>query len=174
MFDYKKGVCNCERCGHFWETQFSEILNKYVAPKSCAKCKSKYWNQPRTYGGNYLDGLAPMAKRFKPTGRKAASLRPEIIAKERRNYLIQNVFDAVREYKRIMSNAQEMKETGEINDRYESGRVAWRNVQHDLNSADKDILFWINKLAEFDGISERDADAFNYYERNKQYFRLTT
>jgi len=44
---------------------------EFLEPKSCGKCKSKVWNQPRTYAGKYISGV--LAKRFKPTGRAAAS-----------------------------------------------------------------------------------------------------
>lgn len=65
----------CNRCGKVWLSLFSE-------PGACAKCKSKFWNVPRVYGGKYLNGLAPMAKRFKPTGRQAAKekLQPNLFA----------------------------------------------------------------------------------------------
>ncbi len=31
--------CRCSRCGHKWLSR--------TAPKSCARCKSKYWNRKR-------------------------------------------------------------------------------------------------------------------------------
>ena len=43
--------CTCERCGATWiaEPVLDEKTGKWVSivPKSCAKCKSKYWNSPR-------------------------------------------------------------------------------------------------------------------------------
>lgn len=75
-FDPKNGYCLCQRCGHTWKSKFKidyqKLSTKYIEPRNCAKCKSKKWNSPRVYGGKYLKGLATMAKRFKPTGRKAA------------------------------------------------------------------------------------------------------
>lgn len=34
-------VLSCERCGHTW------LQRKEDLPKTCAKCKSPYWNKPR-------------------------------------------------------------------------------------------------------------------------------
>jgi hypothetical protein len=67
-FDDKNGNCFCERCGYNWTTK-----DKSIAPRSCAKCKSKVWNQPRVYAGKYISGT--LAKRFKPTGRAAAQIK---------------------------------------------------------------------------------------------------
>ena len=55
--------CVCERCGYSWTTYYQR------EPKSCAKCKSKYWNQPRVYSGKYVQ--ATICQRTKPTGKKA-------------------------------------------------------------------------------------------------------
>lgn len=68
------GYCFCERCGYGWKIRMPRNSNKYPtdAPKSCARCKSKVWNQPRVYAGKYISGT--LAKRFKPTGRAAAKL----------------------------------------------------------------------------------------------------
>ena len=33
----------CSRCGHKWD------LKRGVVPKTCAKCHSPYWNEPRKY-----------------------------------------------------------------------------------------------------------------------------
>lgn len=71
-FNERNGHCICERCGYVWRARQSNVNYKYFEPQSCADCKSKVWNTPRVYGGKYLNGLAPMAKRFKATGRKAA------------------------------------------------------------------------------------------------------
>ena len=74
-FNKNTGWCLCERCGYEWGASAKNGYDKkdnLLEPKSCAKCKSKVWNQPRVYSGKYLNGLAPMAKRYKATGRKAA------------------------------------------------------------------------------------------------------
>lgn len=69
-FYKEKGNCFCERCGHSWHSSKMDAQNKdFLEPKSCGKCKSKVWNQPRTYAGKYISGT--LAKRFKPTGRAA-------------------------------------------------------------------------------------------------------
>jgi len=67
-FNEKTGFCFCERCGYDWLPKDISI-----APRSCARCKSKVWNQPRVYAGKYVSGT--LAKRFKPTGRAAARQR---------------------------------------------------------------------------------------------------
>ena len=67
-FDDKKGFCFCQRCGHDWIAK--PVGTEMREPRSCAKCKSKVWNQPRVYAGKYISGT--LAKRFKPTGRAAA------------------------------------------------------------------------------------------------------
>lgn len=73
-FDKTKGECFCERCGHYWKPKpFGAKDDYYIEPKSCAKCKSKVWNQPRVYAGKYISGT--LARRFKPTGRAAAQLK---------------------------------------------------------------------------------------------------
>ncbi|HEX8248994.1 MAG TPA: zinc ribbon domain-containing protein [Pyrinomonadaceae bacterium] len=74
-YDSKTGHSFCERCGHSWTVRQKYNGNNYYRkePKSCAKCKSKVWNQPRVYAGKYISGT--MAKRFKPTGRAAAKLK---------------------------------------------------------------------------------------------------
>lgn len=44
--------CTCERCGNKWDKDIvddSPIEDKL--PKSCSKCKSKYWNKPRKQNG---------------------------------------------------------------------------------------------------------------------------
>lgn len=71
-FDAKKGFCFCERCGHDWIAK--PVDNVFVEPRSCAKCKSKVWNQPRVYSVKYISAV--LSKRFKPTGRAAA--RPKV------------------------------------------------------------------------------------------------
>ena len=100
-FEPKNGRCLCERCGHVWWTSFTYSLQKYVEPRSCAKCKSKGWNKPRVYGGKYLDGSAAMAKRYKATGRKAANLRPEKIRAEKIADLKTQLRIAQNEYNKI-------------------------------------------------------------------------
>lgn len=72
-FNKNTGNSFCERCGHQWYSIYRSGYRKgeFIEPRSCGKCKSKVWNKPRVYGGKYLDGLAPMAKRYKPTGRAA-------------------------------------------------------------------------------------------------------
>lgn len=67
----------CNRCGNVWLSIFSN-------PRACANCKQTGWNTPRVYGGKYLNGLAPMAKRFKATGRKAAKekLQPNLFPEQ--------------------------------------------------------------------------------------------
>lgn len=54
------------------------VENEIKEPRSCAKCKSKFWNQPRVYSGKYVSGT--LAKRFKPTGRAATrqKIDPEV------------------------------------------------------------------------------------------------
>ena len=37
----------CERCGHVW---ISEKFTAKNPPIACAKCKSPYWNIPKTKG----------------------------------------------------------------------------------------------------------------------------
>lgn len=170
MSFYKdKGNCFCERCGYAWIASINYQNGKFVyfEPKSCAKCKSKVWNKPRVYSNTKNFSGVCFAQREKPTGRQAAKLRPEIIAEKRRKELIENYLYAVKAYKRTESNFFEMVETGEINDRYERGRKRGQEMQHYLNLASDDITFWIEKLAEFDGIKERGADAYLYYQRNR-------
>ena len=72
-FDKLKGNCFCERCGHTWQSTIKMNFHShkiYNEPRSCAKCKSKVWNQPRVYAGKYISGT--LARRYKPTGRAAA------------------------------------------------------------------------------------------------------
>ncbi len=40
----------CERCGHEWVPRMDS------EPRVCAKCKSPYWNTPRTRGVAATDG----------------------------------------------------------------------------------------------------------------------
>ncbi len=61
---YFSRLATCERCGYSWN------VPRYKAkPKSCAKCKSKYWDSPRVYKVGNLEST--FAKRDKPTGKKA-------------------------------------------------------------------------------------------------------
>ena len=59
----------CERCGYHWHNWRGK------APKSCARCKSKYWNEPRVYSGKYVP--ATICQRVKTTGRKAGKIKFE-------------------------------------------------------------------------------------------------
>jgi hypothetical protein len=72
----KTGKAFCERCGHAWTVKsFLSSIDKKeirVKPKSCARCKNKGWNTPRVYAIGSITGT--MAKRYKPTGRAAATL----------------------------------------------------------------------------------------------------
>jgi hypothetical protein len=70
-YDNKTGICFCHRCGYEWRPKQKIIGDSYhwIEPKSCARCKSKVWNQPRVYAGKYISGT--LARRFKPTGRAA-------------------------------------------------------------------------------------------------------
>jgi hypothetical protein len=89
-FDKKNGESFCERCGYEWKTKSFDSPREgriFIEPRSCAKCKSKVWNQPRTYGGKWLNGNYPMARRWKTTGRAAIKLKTEQYKFRNSNFL---------------------------------------------------------------------------------------
>ena len=51
----KVNAYKCNRCGYIWfpryrDNDIGEPLEASSLPLACAKCKSEYWNEPRTLG----------------------------------------------------------------------------------------------------------------------------
>ncbi len=66
----KVGDCwrlTCDRCGYGWD------IYRRKLPKSCARCKSKGWDEPRVYAGKYVS--ATICTRVKATGHNARRLK---------------------------------------------------------------------------------------------------
>lgn len=106
-FHSKYGNCFCERCGHSWHSSKMTANNvEFIQPTSCARCKSKVWNQPRVYAGKYISGT--LARRFKPTGRAAAKLKQEKVISESLNNLYKKS-DRVEVNYKALENIMESK-----------------------------------------------------------------
>ena len=60
--------CNCNRCNYTWipkDFDFNgnnDILFDIEPPKSCARCKSKYWNKTPQRETNFDKGLHSVAR----------------------------------------------------------------------------------------------------------------
>jgi hypothetical protein len=160
-FDKTTGFCFCERCGYEWKTKpfDSRELKKivFIEPRSCAGCKSKVWNQPRVYSGKYISGT--LARRFKPTGRAAAAQNvykeirashfPDRSYQETLNKLLEDFRRAKAFYYSEYNNIKGMIESGEINDRYESGRARKKEMDAILRLYDEEFSKTAKAVCEF-------------------------
>lgn len=69
-------ILHCQRCQHAWLPR-GVVAGKIICPLRCPKCKSAYWDRPRSRIESKAETMERLLKQSLASGQSVAMIYPE-------------------------------------------------------------------------------------------------